>query len=399
MTYNIIDSVKGGCGKTSFALMLANALYERSESEPVFLFDMDLQGTSLAYLLFGKTEQKDVSDAMDYWRKTAEIDMFLNERVAQREAGGKRYIAKVRWAQSKTEATDGEDGATGAEVNSQAEFYAAMGSPIQKHKDKYKPKSNQNYSQEVTYGIFRHGLSNLLKSTQLEKEWNVKPEHIIFDMPPNSDGYSDAALECLLNEKRGVVQAKEICNYFVMLTFNQAHIKVTLDWFESFMTQDQNRNQNNLAHIFFVFSGALSGREDDNSKKHFVECTKQIREDINRRQNLSEKVCDKICFLLLRYSKDYYDQCCAGDGIINHVIKDFSTPVMQIENFSGDFREGSDPEKLTDGGTPTKVCLKVMDGKTLKEAIEAVRQEEADQREQDERRKEEALSRIKGISD
>lgn len=65
--YNIIDSVKGGCGKSTLSLMLSLAaqrnLYEKIDipvdhEKPLIcsmLLDMDMQGSSWQHLLFGNS--------------------------------------------------------------------------------------------------------------------------------------------------------------------------------------------------------------------------------------------------------------------------------------------------------------------------------------------------------
>ena len=77
--YNIVDSVKGGSGKTTFALMLSLLLdkkltesRENGESS-VCLVDMDIQGSALLYLLFGKS-------FLD-GEKDRERIAYLNDRV------------------------------------------------------------------------------------------------------------------------------------------------------------------------------------------------------------------------------------------------------------------------------------------------------------------------------
>ena len=51
--YNIVQSVKGGCGKTTFSIMLAGFLGKkenRDECGKTCLVDADFQGTSLIHL-------------------------------------------------------------------------------------------------------------------------------------------------------------------------------------------------------------------------------------------------------------------------------------------------------------------------------------------------------------
>lgn len=72
--YNIVQSVKGGCGKTTFSIMLAGFLGKkenRDECGKTCLVDADFQGTSLIHL-FIHDENLD---------KTAPRKCYLNEKM------------------------------------------------------------------------------------------------------------------------------------------------------------------------------------------------------------------------------------------------------------------------------------------------------------------------------
>lgn len=342
MRYNIVDSIKGGCGKTSFSLMLASALYNENKKQPPCLFDMDFQGTSLAYLLFGK-EHKD-------WKKSIGIDMFLNERVVSFKDHSRRYIKRVEWKGS-----DGSGAPHSSGMDPESTFYVAMADPDPKMKDKYKARSNQNYSPEVTYGIFRYGLAKLLEPENLETELLEKPGHVILDMPPNIDGYSDAALGCILNNPK-----QNHVNYFIMMTFDQSHIHITMDWFKDFLTKEQSQRM--PERIFFTFAlTPRDQRQDTYSQKKlvnlFTERTKWIRTTIDRELNLSEEERDRIYFVVVGHNDQYYRLCCEHDGITNYSV-DISMPVILIEDYKGNLEKDK----------ATKVCIKVMNGGSLDEA-------------------------------
>ena len=97
IVYNIVDSVKGGCGKSTFSIFLAltldadryNELMKEEKEVDMFppevcLIDMDLQGTALAYLLFGE-KIKDLKSGTG-------AEIYLNEKVTKYNSKEKKYI-------------------------------------------------------------------------------------------------------------------------------------------------------------------------------------------------------------------------------------------------------------------------------------------------------------------
>src|SRR5699024_4575171 len=144
--YNIIDSVKGGCGKTTFSLMLSLLLddhYKEKRNNDelnVCLIDMDIQGSALAYLLFGGNYFQD--------EKKWNTFKFLNDRIVAVGDSWKeteKYMHRFRFW-DKTE--DGKK----AEKEEKIKDCKGPGidvifsDPRPKIKKKYRSLSNQNYS-------------------------------------------------------------------------------------------------------------------------------------------------------------------------------------------------------------------------------------------------------------
>ena len=90
--YSIIDSVKGGSGKTSLSLMLTLAaqkyMQEKSPSSDAknilhsLLLDMDMQGSSLDYLLFegGRSTDEAISNRASNTLNDAILHYYRRER-------------------------------------------------------------------------------------------------------------------------------------------------------------------------------------------------------------------------------------------------------------------------------------------------------------------------------
>lgn len=325
MRYHIIDSIKGGCGKSTFAIMTAAAINEFRKKEPVCLFDMDLQGTSMAYLLFG-TSWKDKQKTPDG------LDIYLNERIRRSDAKGEKYIKKVVWEKNSPESS--EEILSDTDEDFHEEFYVSPSSPIQKDKDQYKPRSSQNYSPGVSYGRFRYGLSKLLTSDELCGELEEKIEHVILDMPPNSDGYSDAVIDFLMDGKRNGY-SKPAYDYCIMLTRDYAHQQATMNWLRVFLTHDLNRNfPRNL-----IFTLAMTPRDavtdEKKERKVFEEWVKRMKADLKKMTNLKESDIENIYFLAFHFNAQYYKRCCEQDGIINNPV-DIRNPVKYIQAFDGE---------------------------------------------------------------
>lgn len=337
MKYHIIDSVKGGCGKSTFAIMLAAAINTyREEDEdgnilqdqkrPVCLFDMDLQGTSMAYLLFGKNWKKN--------RKLpSKMDIYLNEKIERSDAKGKNFIKKVVWGIDQ----DGDLGNKTSDDNQglQPEFYVAVSSPSQEDKDQYKPKSSQNYSPGVSYGKFRYGLSRLLTPENLNEELKEKLEHVILDMPPNSDGYSDAVTDFLLDGKRNVLKDKDTCDYFLMVTGDLAHRQATLEWLNVFLSHEGNRKYTDKLVITLAFTPRDINRTDKDGREYFSGWVKEFRKSLRGMTNWKEELINKIYFLAFNFNAEYYELCCERDGIIKNTV-DISTPIKYMQAFDGE---------------------------------------------------------------
>lgn len=342
MKYHVIDSVKGGCGKSTFAIMLAAAINKypkedekgniiRDQKRPVCLFDMDLQGTSMAYLLFGKNWKNN--------RKLpSELDIYLNEKIGRSDVKGKRFIKKVVWGNDPDKDSGEANSDSGSE--SYPEFYVAVSSPIQKDKDQYKPKSSQNYSPGVSYGRFRYGLSKLLTPDNLYEELKERLEHVILDMPPNSDGYSDAVTDFLLDGKRKVLKDGDSCNYFLMVTRDLAHQQATLEWLNVFLNHEGNRDYPNKLIITLAFTPRDVNKADEDGRNYFAGWVKEFKKSLRGMSNWKEELINRIYFLAFGFNAEYYELCCEQDGIINNTV-DIGNPIKYMQAFDGEMNVDS----------------------------------------------------------
>ena len=318
--YNIIDSVKGGCGKTTFAITLSmilnHYLTESSFNNETSscLIDMDIQGSALLYLLYGKS----FLDILEREKKFK----FLNDRViavGEDEETAKKFINPFCFKE-----------------DSQNHFDVIFCDPRTESKKKFRSMSNQNYSPEVLYSTFRMGLANMLSSIKGQNPYNYS--QIIFDMPPNADGYSDAVYDILLKKDYSVLEKDDACNLFLLHTLDRGQMQATLDYFSELASSE---NFHKLNKIFFVFNDWCgyknSGQE---AKELFDDAVLYERLEIHNKLGTASKMLEKIYFVGLAFNEEYYRICTVTDGIVNVPMLDrILSPVKYITDMFEDLRK------------------------------------------------------------
>lgn len=302
-SYNIIDSVKGGSGKTSLALMLTIAstmMYQRSnpalstgsqQTTPAILLDMDMQGSSLASLLFGSNDPEQAGLAKQY----------LNDRILKYYRNGITATESISYPVFYL---SGHPATT-------VRIAASIASPIIEDRNRFRAHSRTNFSSVITYQSFRAGLQDTLE--KLGGALSNQVDSVFFDMPPNSNGYSDAVLELLLGQNSALAE-RHPCNYFELTTLDQGHISASLNWFESFVNDEQYEFPD---HFFFVFDNVpdslgIMDTENELVKGKVSEMSTKITKILSDSLPGHEK---RIFFVGVKYQPNYLEMCCSREGI------------------------------------------------------------------------------------
>lgn len=326
--YNIIDSVKGGCGKTTFSLMLSLLLDDRykenrnNDESNVCLIDMDIQGSALLYLLFGGNYFQDEKE----WNAFK----FLNDRivaVGDTREETEEYMHRFRF-KDKVEDEKKADEETEKRERSEPGIDVVFSDPRPKIKKKYRSLSNQNYSPEVLYSTYRMGLANMLSKLSEEKPY--LHQYVNFDMPPNSDAYSDSVYDVLLKKEYTIMKEDDVCNLFLLQTLDKGQIRATLDYFDELSSSE---NFQMINKIFFVFNDWLDYEE---GKDLFDEAVSDVKENVKSCQ-LANEIRDNIYFVGLNFNKKYYRLCTQTDGIQNQEMpKNILYSIKYIANIEGE---------------------------------------------------------------
>lgn len=352
--FNIIDSVKGGSGKTSLSLMLTLAAQKymqetlKSKGHDTnysLLMDMDMQGSSLDYLLFGGSfEDKAPNTLNDAILKyyTRETPQFISKP--------KLFFSSIPGGMS------GEDEPT-AGCDQYFQIAVALASKDIEERDRFRAVSRMNYSSQITYDAFGSGLRAILMDKHLNSYLADRPQYIFFDMPPNSNGYSDCVLELLLSStvSNGDINSRYPRNYFELMTLDRGHIETTLDWFQQFVERERYQFPD---HFFFVFSNVtpnISGMSFDEVKNrgsdsYLRDAIDMVQKRFNKVAKLRESRRERIHFVGVTYQEAYLQRCCstgclAGKPGGKLLTRTILSPVSFLADVNGNY-EAADTDAL-----------------------------------------------------
>ncbi len=277
-TYNLVNSVKGGCGKTTFSIWLSYYLGmpEEKKVEQTILVDMDLLGTSMQSAFFGTKEMSD-----EY--------AFVNEIFEGDNKCPKPFVHKIKLDNGQI-------------------MNVIFSSTRMEDRIKFKSGDYSSYTPIVKHSIFRSGLKELIEENQ---QWfGREVKHFVFDMPPNSDGFSDVAMECIFNPRYSVAQGSDRKNLFIMIGSEWGQTVATAAEIKAILTRRDTRMPD---RIFFVINNNVSG---DFKAEHYNN-RKEYLEEAIADMKLSEKEMEKIFFLKMIQSRAYTQMGNDASGIVD----------------------------------------------------------------------------------
>lgn len=256
MNIHIVDSVKGGAGKSTFAVKLGCyfALKEKEkdkekEKEKVkaCIIDLDILGTSWEYIFlnFMSHEGCYLNDLIVDYR-----DFFLKNFFW-------RY--KIQYG------------------NTFLELEVLPCNPSPRAKAMFRT-DGQNMP-EVSYDFFENEMIRLID--KLEKAGYTD---IILDMPPNTEPYSERILESCLQVDKILYKKHKILLYMIS-SLTPAHIGSTLQWYEDWIETKNTR---------FV----TPDQESIGLFKEDYEHNKDRQEAFLSPENVKKKESASFCFVL-----------------------------------------------------------------------------------------------------
>ena len=291
--YNVVNSVKGGCGKTTFSVYLAWKAANEATNKNTLLIDMDFQGTAMEFLFHGAS---------------ATPKKYLNDAIETRDLVFLDYIHEII-----TEKSD--------EKNNK--FNVIFSDPKVETKSKYRVSYQNNYTPVINYQFFRYGLQNVL-----DKAADCNYENIILDMPPNSDGFANSAIDYIFSKsgKEKLINAER--NMFLVTTTDAGHIDATIKELTHILKNEEHMLFDKL---FIVINHHMSGDDFEGNSKNTID---YIVNNVFGDKNscfLAQKDYKNIYFINVPYMSTWHEISLSQDGICNYKssLKDESSSTQK----------------------------------------------------------------------
>lgn len=241
MKFFIVDSVKGGCGKTALAIHKALELASKNAENKVCIIDMDLLGTSIEAFL-GISYCSSLNPKVHYLS-----DMFLTRSSIKTE----NYVRNLIFSENDRSIVEGENfdkkdmQETTQDINGQKllKIGAVFSSPLEVDKRLFKPNIATHYVHHVDYNFFARKIEMLFE--RLEGY-----THIVIDMPPNSDPYTDSIFDLLLRRNRNNIEYVEL---LLISTWDRSHCAANFEWLNDKL-QGADQNWHLFDQITLVFN-------------------------------------------------------------------------------------------------------------------------------------------------
>lgn len=308
-----IHSVKGGSGKSSFSFALATKL---CSNKNVLLVDADIRGTSLEKCF---VESKSLSPAVSIAIEEKNKKTF-NDLIDADYIDWNDYISKCLYLPQNAEYI----------VNqlSPNKFDILFSSSKYKDKRKYLYNSDGNSTQKISVERFKDkfkGFINSLKNNSLKNNSLKNYEHIIFDMSPSSDEYTQSMLDAFeefdSKDEIGFI-------HYIIVTDDPAHMKATEEYLKDLLDGSIRKKRNDK--IIVVFNQNYPGYAiDDQGHSYITDIKSSYINKIEKFiKNLKEIKIDeeKISNIIFLYSKfnHYY---------FNYIRLNLSNSGQEFEDF------------------------------------------------------------------
>lgn len=235
--YIIVTSVKGGCGKSSVSLRTAIELIQQNDNHNVLIIDMDILGTCLEEFVDGnvKANAQSVGSTYPGYLENATY-LQLDESSEQNHYFTDLFIKDYDTQKDLIKWRDYNVTINNTKKNNK--LHIAFSSPDQAVKNMFQPKNAGGYRSIVNIRYYKEVLKNYVQT--LDKIAGYKFTHVIFDMPPNSDPYSECIYDILQKE---IKEDKAKLELRIVSSCDIAHIQANLNWTKDYIKTTAYNNQ------------------------------------------------------------------------------------------------------------------------------------------------------------
>lgn len=320
----VVNSVKGGCGKTTTAI--TEALRLSSEGKCCCVIDLDFLGTSIERTIdenvFVKTDINNDKDDKDSNVKER-AKAYLNDYILDNHILLDDIFSTI-------------------EINKHS-FYLIAADPSEKAKEKFRIRNEFNYVPEIEYGAFKYSISQLLKKLKNVSEDDDDPKKVsksisdkinvvIIDMPPNSDSYTEALFQVLLSKPEKKEKMKISKKLILSSTADRSHLSATFDWLQHSLKNEHLRESlfdeyeiriNDIIGVYF-------DKEDvTNSEPQNYESFKlKIDDNVKELKNIPINVLKDITIRIYGKNKDLIHAVQSSE---NWKEVDYNAPAIEFK--------------------------------------------------------------------
>ncbi len=280
ITFHIVHSVKGGCGKTAFSLFKSLELaYAAGIDKPKVLFlDADLLGSGLKELIYARDEKNFLKD------NDVRIEKYCSGRPKVLGDGFNNYfIYGQKYQENTLNSFISEPRKTFMDIRTESVVLSINGGVIDQKvtidmeeealfngyidfvfcstdinkKNRFKYKNGNTPAIDI--GKHRLRIRRLLEEIcqygingRRSEKGSVLPEYsdVVIDMPPGYDEYSSILLDQLIEFAREYDDRIQL-DYYAVTTDDRSHIQTMVDDILYMIYNSQNYRLYNKIHVVF----------------------------------------------------------------------------------------------------------------------------------------------------
>lgn len=312
MEYIIVNSVKGGCGKSSVSLKTAMELARKTNVDQteyinnVLVIDMDILGSSLRTFVTGRINPNlNMGNPSEFEEHNASSPTALQIGQIERSSENSSWLVQVPPENSVRENDKDPICFTDLFYKKYEDFkskkieipfwvcpysqdkenkpiiHIAFSSENQNVKNRFRVQTSNNYTLNVNIRYYEEILRKYLKYLKDKVLSNGRPAtHIIFDMPPNSDPYSDCVFSILLKN----LDDEDPVELRIVSSCDLAHISANFLWIQNMYEKTgwQYKFPNKITYIINdvtgVVNASLASEKDDALKIAILQKVKTASE-------------------------------------------------------------------------------------------------------------------------
>lgn len=246
----MINSFKGGAGKTTAALCRCVFEYKELTNHNIYYVDMDILGTGVDYVLSLEKQKTYYNDAEKEHRLSQKV-----QEIVRNEKNGNR-------------------------------FYAAVLNPVSRIKQTYGGQDRLRAHPDVERGVFRQKVKTLINQILVCREKNL----IVLDCAPGVTYMEESLLEDFYQMEKNSRKKVSVEEIFVT-TPDASHIRKTIESLNSCAAYLIQHNKTATVFINDVFNcEGMSRKEKDEGGQNFVFSRQKIVEDMKEELEAPVKI-------------------------------------------------------------------------------------------------------------